>query len=125
MRQQAKAELKDMAKEVQRFGVSGFDYKQRKRFEQEEVEKLGGRKRKDNKMPYPLYMKVQRIRKEREVMRKQLDLATGNVDTKANKRSKKQKKSDNHYSTGHWVDRSTSSNPSPGKQRKGIYFVKS
>ncbi|EDV27810.1 hypothetical protein TrispH2_002761 [Trichoplax sp. H2] len=126
MQQEAKAELKEMSKDVLKFGISGFDYKQRKKVEQETVERLGGQKHKDNKMPYPLYMKVQKIRKDRERTKRQLDLATGNMDAKAKKRSDKdKKKSNSHHSIGHWVDRSKGSNPSVGKYKNGIYFVKS
>lgn len=56
----------ETSREIRRFGATGFEKKDRKAFEDEEYERLTGRKRKQPKTPLPILRGMKRKAKERE-----------------------------------------------------------
>ena len=94
----------DVAREVKEFGATGFTRKENKKYEQARAERLGAKKQKQQKVPYPMLMQRIKRKKEWEEKDRQLEQAMGVFKKK---KKKEEVPFQRRMNLGRWVDKST------------------
>ncbi|XP_068709675.1 uncharacterized protein C1orf131 homolog isoform X2 [Montipora foliosa] len=97
-------EFSSIAREVREFGVSGFSRTEKKKYEDQKAQALGGKAPKRQKMPYPMLMRQIKKRKEQEKEQREREQAMG-IFTK--KPGKKKKDPNRRAFVGRWMDNSS------------------
>lgn len=110
-------EFQSIAREVKEFGVTGLSRKERKKYEDQKAQALGGKAPKGQKMPYPMLIRQIKRRKEREKEQKEREHAMGIFK----KKTDKNKKASTRASLGRWVDNSSKGlQATVGKFKAGV-----
>jgi hypothetical protein len=79
----------DTSREIHKFGATAFEGKQKRDFQDEEYERLTGRKKKHQHVPLPIVRGIKKKRAEREQRRLDEAKAAGLVIPTAEKKKKK------------------------------------
>ncbi|CAH3167280.1 unnamed protein product [Porites lobata] len=110
-------DFQSIAREVKEFGVTGLSRKERRKYEDQKAQALGGKVPKGQKMPYPMLMRQMKRRKEQEKEQREREHAMGIFKKKPDK----SKKASTRSSLGRWVDNSSKGfEASVGKFKAGV-----
>jgi len=110
-------EFQSIAREVREFGVTGLSRKEKRKYEEQKVQALGGKAPKGLKMPYPMLMRQIKRRKEREKEQRDREHAMGIFKKKIDKKQN----APTRASIGRWVDNSSNGlQASVGKFKAGV-----
>ncbi|CAH3015535.1 unnamed protein product [Porites evermanni] len=110
-------DFQSIAREVKEFGITGLSRKERRKYEDQKAQALGGKAPKGQKMPYPMLMRQIKRRKEQEKEQRERENAMGIFKKKPDK----SKKASTRSSLGRWVDNSSKGlEASVGKFKAGV-----
>lgn len=110
-------DFQSIAREVKEFGITGLSRKERRKYEDQKAQALGGKAPKGQKMPYPMLMRQIKRRKEQGKEQREREHAMGIFKKKPDK----SKKAPTRSSLGRWVDNSSKGlEASVGKFKAGV-----